>query len=684
MKAVNKTTSEVLVNTTSGTVESLTAKKLQMVWSAAQWKQIFDSDTFEQDWCYMEDDLGANYTKEGTLFKVWAPSAKRVALNIYRTGHEDEIPQHIYEMTAEDKGVYSVYVPGDLDGVYYTYTIEANGEINETSDIYAKACGANSRRSMVIDLTRTNPENWDKDIYRAHIDVPVIYELHIKDFSNDRHCGIKPEYRGKYKAFTQSESVLDTHTEFSTGVDYLKQLGITHVHLLPAFDFGSINEITQGDEDFNWGYDPVTYNVPEGSYATDATDGAVRIREFKEMVAALHQAGISVVMDVVYNHTYKADDAFHMTVPYYYHREDENGELTNGSCCGNDTASDRQMYRNFMIQSVCYWAKEYHIDGFRFDLMGLHDTKTMNDIRTALNALENGDQIMVYGEPWTAAPTCMKLGHISAVKANVAELMEGISIFNDDTRDAIKGSVFFEDEGGYINGHPEKSEDVRSGVLAWCDGRGGYAPGYTGRSIAYVSAHDNFTLWDKLVYTCGDGIHFNTCDSELLQRNKMAAGIVFTCLGKVFIHAGEEFARTKQGIGDSYNKAASINQLDWNRTFENRDLLAYYQGLIALRKAFHSFKDCPEITSDIVEFVPQSKMNMVAFMMHGQKNEDVWQNLYIIYNPYGTKQLVTLPKGQWCMISNGVGFADEPEIYDSETSLGIMPYSVTILGKPVA
>lgn len=642
----------------------------------AQWKKLFDSEAFETTWCYEGNDLGAVYTPSGTRFKLWAPTAKKVVLNLYAGGEDDgQPPFQRAAMDRGEQGVFETFIGEDLDGVFYTYTVTADGRVCETADIYARACGVNGKRSMVVSLEATNPSGWEKDGFaRDEKDGCIIYELHIKDFSNDTFGGFQKEWRGKYMAFTQKGTALKGHPDFKTGLEYIKALGVTHIHLLPAFDYATVDETGKSKEQFNWGYDPMNYNVPEGSYATDSYDGRTRLREFKMMVQAIHEAGLGVIMDVVYNHTYDREGSFHKTVPHYYYRADDEGHPTDGSCCGNDTASERKMFRKYMADSVCYWASEYHIDGFRFDLMGLHDTDTMNFIREELDKLPNGRGKLIYGEPWSAGETNMRAGSMAAVKDNVHLLDERVAFFNDDTRDAIKGSVFFEEEGGYVNGRPENSALMMSSVRAWCGGEGGYKPKQPGQVISYVSAHDNFTLWDKLVYTCGDGIHFTEKNETLLARNRMAAGIVFTCLGHVFIQAGEEFARTKLGIGDSYNKPAKVNQLDWNRAYEYRELTEYYKGLIALRKSFAGFKNFDERSILRIQAFEQKDEAIVSFTI-----SESGESLFVIYNPYETKQLAAVPDGDWHMLSDGIRFFSRESAQTVEKSLCAEPLSVTIL-----
>lgn len=601
----------------------------------AELKKYFMSKEFKDKYIYNGDDLGAAYSKNGTIFKVWAPTASEVSLNLYTAGSDEEGSEKIgtYPMEKQDKGVYVFDSSrlGDLKNKYYTYNVTADGETKETADVYAKASGVNGKRSMVVDLEATNPEGFEKDD-RLHIDKSdvIIYELHIKDFSHDPHSGIKEEYRGKYKAFTQKDTWLngDAKTGFPTCVNYLKELGVTYVHLLPAFDFESIDESVSSD-DFNWGYDPKNYNVPEGSYSTNPFDGNVRIKEFKEMVMALHQANIGVVMDVVYNHTFNLDSSFQKTVPYYYYRLNDDGTFSNGSACGNETCSEHEMFRKFMVESVKYWATEYHIDGFRFDLMGLHDTQTLKEIRDVLDSLPEGKNILMYGEPWFADKSPMEEGYIPAITANIKYIDKGISIFSDSIRDAVKGSVFKEKEPGYINSKEQDSknfvDEIKEAV-------------HLPQRVAYVSAHDNYTLYDKLILST-DIVDKTNVDNmynrndALARLNEFAAGIVFTTSGMVFFQAGEEFLRTKHGIGDSYKSPIEINRLDWTRAYENRDVIEYYKSLIKVRKQYKCLSNADN--QGKIEFVDlfKEKDNVVSFILD--------DTLLVVYNPNKEDLLVS-------------------------------------------
>lgn len=658
-------------------------KELREKHTPLQWKKIFESEAFQKEYHYNGKDLGCNYTKDKTTFKIWAPSAKSVSLNLYKTGSdEEEAAKMISQVTMKEEkyGVWKAEIEEDLNGVYYTYMVHANGKQRETADIYGKACGVNGERSMVINLDNTNPEGWEQDKeFRANIHTPVIYEVHVKDFSSDINSGVQTDYRGKFLAFTERDTYVG-HKKNPTCLSYLQQLGVTHVHLLPVYDYASVDESRKDNEQFNWGYDPQNYNIPEGSYSTNPYDGQVRIKEMKQMIQALHKAGIAVIMDVVYNHTFNTDSWFQYTVPYYYYRIAEDGSFSDGSMCGNDTASEHEMYRKYMIDSVCYWAEEYHIDGFRFDLMGLHDTQTMNDIRKALDALPKGKEILMYGEPWKGDYTAISKGIKLADKENIQEIDNGIAVFCDNIRDSIKGSVFEADEPGFVNGDITMEEKIKSSICGCCDGADEeFLPKNPGQIISYVSAHDNFTLWDKLVYTLRDTKAFTKTDKELIQRNKMAAGIYFTCLGIPFFQAGEEGARTKQGIEDSYKTPSSINQLDWKRIYEYWDLVEYYKGLIDIRKHFSAFYSKSNSVLKQISFVETKEDGVIAFSFKGNESEqDKWKELFIIYNGNENKVVMDIPEGTWQLLSDGKQMKENEFITNH---IIVNQYSVTILGK---
>lgn len=641
-------------------------------------KNKFDFNEFDSIYEYKEKDLGAVYTEKETVFKVWAPAAGSVTVNLYQTGSDAEEGARLLErlpMKQGERGVWQASSSGCKKGCYYTYTVCNNGIAKETADVYGRACGINGVRSMVVDLRETDPKGFRENkewLLKRHelSKCPVIYELHIKDFSSGGDSGISEKNRGKYLAFTEPDTTLSKKGEIPTCISYLKDLGITHVHLLPFFDYGSVDEGGDLSSQFNWGYDPVHYNVPEGSYSLDPYHGEVRIRECKQMIQALHEAGIAVVMDVVYNHTYSLESVFENTVPGYYYRKYADGKYSNGSLCGNDTASEHAMYRRYMADSVCYWAEEYQIDGFRFDLMGLHDTETMNCIRAELDKLPGGEDILMYGEPWSGDYSPMKKGSIPAVKENTDKLHERIAVFCDGTRDAIKGSVFIADDAGFVNTGVGESlsidgaeasrvldEAVKDSVCAWCRReQKEITPKNPGQIISYVSAHDNYTLWDKLKYTLPKNagkkknqIDFSKKCSEVMRQNKLAAGIYFTCLGTVFFQAGEEFGRTKLGISDSYNAPPYINALSWSRSSEFRELVEFYKGLIAFRKSFKTFYERAAQNVKI-SFENTNMTGLIAFYMTKTDSEKA---LFVIYNKNKEKAILPLPEGCFRVICDG-------------------------------
>ncbi|WP_250277633.1 type I pullulanase [[Clostridium] colinum] len=623
--------------------------------SSLEWKEIFTSKEFEEQYTYLENDLGYQYSGEKTIFKIWAPTAQNIILNLYTKGSKEEKEDkkiNSYNMSQKEKGVWSITINEDLKDLYYTYTITANGETNETNDINAKACGVNGIRSMIIDLEDTNPKGWEND-KRPNIPIEerVIYELHIKDFSYNENSCIDEKYRGKYLAFTQKGTNLYGDKNYPTGIDYIKSLGVTYVHLLPFYDFGSIDE-TSKEDCFNWGYDPINYNVPEGSYSTNPYDGKVRIKETKEMIKALHSEGIGVIMDVVYNHTYSLDSNFNKTVPYYYYRINEKGECSNGSDCGNETASDNIMYRKYMIDSILYWAKEYHIDGFRFDLMGIHDTQTMNEIRKALDNEFGKGKILIYGEPWSAGELAIKEAYKAANKENINLLDNNISAFCDIIRDLIKGDVFVEKNCGYVNGDKDSFFNLKNYFYkVWNNEKiENFTANLPKQFINYISAHDNLTLWDKLVITNNKEPNFKLYDEELVRQNKLAIGIVFTTCGIPFFQAGEEFARTKEGDENSYKSSTKINALDWERTKKFEDLVNYYKELIKLRKTLPVLCNADNNYVDKIEF--EEDDNTIIFYLTKTENcKQEYDKLCIVYNRENNKEVI-LKDSNWEILFN--------------------------------
>lgn len=572
----------------------------------------------------LERQLGATVCNDGAQFALWAPTASHVTLRLFAHGTDAEPGSGMlgeYPMHYESDGAWVQDVPSAVHGVYYDYLIEfAGGSVTRSADPWARAAGANGRRSMVVDLSRTDPDGWDADRRpTTPISSDVIWETHIGDFSNAQSSGVPAEHRGKYLAFTDSGTTLNGEGAFPTCVEYLKNLGITVVQLLPFYDYGSVDETRTGG--YNWGYDPVNYNVPEGSYSTNPYDGAVRIRECKAMVQALHAAGIKVVMDVVYNHMYTTDNWFERVVPGYFCRRTDDGAFANGSGCGCDMATEHEMFRRFMVESVTYWASEYHLDGFRFDLMGLIDVEAMRRIRASLDSLPNGRSILMYGEPWAAGQSAPLPGTVLADKQALPRLDSRIGHFCDTTRDTIKGHVFYRDQPGYVNGAAQQN---RQAVLDAVDAhRHAVArEGEAGQIIQYVSAHDDLTLWDKLSISMrGNGANHlpdntmyddvlqgSACAQEVLNANLLAAGIIATSAGLPFMLSGEEFARTKYGDDNSFDSGSRINELDWRRASDMQGLVRYYADLIAMRA------DDPA-WFDAARTVVPTESSMIAFLV---------------------------------------------------------------------
>lgn len=655
------------------------------------------SKDFDNEFRYDGKDLGAACSKERTIFKLWSPLADKVTLYLYSDGNADakgkkEEKREAVEMEPEDKGVWRKEISGDLHGIYYTYGIVRGEEVIETADPYAVSCGCNGKRSMVTDLRRTDPDGFAQDKPPALGKEQIIYELHVKDFSHDPDSGVPKEYRGKYKAFT----LTGTNKEYPTCVDYLKQLGVTHVHLLPFYDFAALDE-SGADDQFNWGYDPLNYNVPEGSFATDPFDGSVRVRECKEMIQALHQAGIRVVMDVVYNHTYSEDSWLERTVPGYYCRRWADGTLSNGSACGSDMAVGRAMVDNYIADSVMYWAKEYHMDGFRFDLMGLLTVELMNRIRRELDEEFGKGQILLYGEPWRADDSPMEEGTHAALKENLEYLDENVAVFSDDVRDVVKGHVFYAKEPGFVNGGTNLERRALFAAAGWRKGGSSVIPKSCSQIVSYVSAHDNFTLWDKLILSMheiesvdavlGDKAVFETKYEDILNANKLAALMYFTCQGYVFFQAGEEFGRTKLGDENSYRSDPKINMLRWHQTVEFADLLSYYQGLIRLRKQMPGLYDkSPEAYKRINEETIHGE-KVVSFVLDNTNKEagakkSPYEELFIVYNAGEENADITIPDGDWVILADKEQSDRSLPFVPSENGkLKVLANSGMILGK---
>ena len=643
----------------------------------AEWKTLFESEAFARQTEYY-GPLGVEYTPAGTHLRLWAPTAKQAAVNLYRRGTGGACVGTL-PLQQQDKGVWSVYLPGDQHGKYYDFTLTTPFGTCNAADPYARSAGVNGVRSMIFDPARVDPQGWERDVRPV---IPParrsVWEVSVRDFSQDPASGVHTAWRGKFLAFTQQGTTLSSDGIHPTCLNYLKRLGVSYVQLMPIFDFGSVDESRPLTRQYNWGYDPTNFNVPEGSYSTDPTRGEVRVRECKQMVAALHAAGIGVVMDVVYNHMYRSDNVLNRVVPLYYFRQNDDGSLSNGSGCGNEFASERPMARRYLIDSVLYWAREYHIDGFRFDLMGLYDVETMNLLRAELDKLPGGRDILMYGEPWQGG--CSALHRYEANKNNLNMLNERIGIFCDNTRDAIKGGCFDAREPGYVEGKPGSFWDIGAAVAAWCrsDRLPPHAPS---QIVSYVSAHDNFTLWDKLLCVRYEKPEFTARDTVALAQNRLAAGIYLTSFGLPFMQAGEEFARTKKGVGNSYRSSPALNRLDWNRAEQYHALVDYYRGLLALRAAFPRLGSTDRHAPEALQFFALEQP-LVGWMLPAVWGDGAaWSALYVFYNPTETTRTVPLPAGHWKLLSDGTSsslWRGASRVFTNKTTLA--PYSATIFG----
>ncbi len=631
---------------------------------------------------YTGNDLGAVYSPKMTRFKVWAPEAESVKLNLYKQGEGDNlIEQHIMKKSAN--GTYVFEKQGDCNGIYYTYTVVNHGEKQEAVDPYTKAAGVNGQRGMVINLAKTNPQGFELDGYRnpEHITDAIIYEGSVRDFTMDESSGVF--HNGKFLGLTEANTT--NHFGEATALDYISGLGVTHVQILPAFDFETVDEKNQKAQ-YNWGYDPDNYNVPEGSYAVSPYDGTVRIQEMKQMVLALHSRGIGVIMDVVFNHTYRRDDSnLQKIVPGYYYRSDETG-YTDGSGCGNEVASDRPMVQKLIVDSLIYWAKEYHIDGFRFDLMGVLDIDTMNVIAERLKEIR--PDIYLYGEGWNGGPSSLA-EEKRAFKAS-AKKMPGIGMFNDDIRDTIKGSVFYDDHLGFVNGGTHLENALRYGITGAVahpqvdyDAYGSKPwAKEPGQSINYVSCHDNYTLWDKLSVSCPEA-----SEEKKKAMNRLCAAIVFTSQGVPFIQAGEEFLRSKplpekKGFAEnSYNMPDAVNSIKWDNIHEYPDMIAYYKGLMALRKAHPVFRmqSEAEMTQNLC-FLLDTPENVVAYLLKGKGADDTPENILVIFNGNDEEILYNLPEGKWkILVDDKTAGADGKKIISEKAD--VEPLSALVLEK---
>ena len=589
-----------------------------------------------------------SYTPQATNFAVWAPTAEEAKLKLYAEGQGGE-PDTTLVMRKADNGLWRATVEGDLNGRFYTFDVKVNGAwLGDTPGVWAKAVGVNGDRAAVIDLDATDPSGWENDkrpALNSFADI-VLYEMHHRDFSIDSLSGIR--YRGKFLALTEEGT--QTALGQKTGISHLKELGVTHVHILPSFDFSSVDETKLDVPQYNWGYDPKNYNVPDGSYSTNPYDPSVRIREFKQMVMALHQAGIRVVMDVVYNHTAVTEGSnFERTVPGYFYRQAPDGSFANASGCGNETASERAMMRKFMVESVKYWVEEYHVDGFRFDLMGIHDLGTMRAIRRALDEID--PTIYVYGEGWAAGAPQFPADSL-AMKNNIDRLA-GIAAFSDEFRDSLRGPFGNDAQGAFLAGHAGHEAGIRFGIAGGIEhpqvnGEEGHrVPKFWAlqptQFISYVSCHDDMCLADRLKATLPEA-------SEEVRKSlhMLAETAVLTSQGVPFIFAGDEVMRDKKGVHNSFNSPDEVNAIRWELKKSNRDVFDYVSGLIKLRKAHPAFRlGDAQLVREHLEFLPHTESNVVAFCLKGQPGGDAWSDITVVLNARDEATTLTLPAGTW-------------------------------------
>lgn len=640
------------------------------------WK--FNDVDFSSFPYYAGDDLGVSYTKEKTNIRVWAPTAKDLELRIYEYSNEGEAIR-IDQFVKAEQGTWTIAINGDLSGYYYTIRVNDGDWLNETPGIDARAVGANGNRGLFFNPEETNPEGWltDQRIKCANPVDAIIYELHVRDFSIAPSSGIKN--KGKFLAFTEHGTL--SPKGLQTGTDHLKELGITHVHLLPVNDYSTVDE-NAPDRSYNWGYDPKNFNTPEGSYSSNP-DTISRITELKMLVQSLHRAGIGVVLDVVYNHTVLTRrSCFNQTVPGYYYRQKTDGTFSNASGCGNELASERAMVRKYLLDSLQYWATEFHIDGFRFDLMGIFDIETMNLIRAKMNAIS--PEILLYGEGWTADASPLDEA-FRAVKTNVAKLSQ-IAVFNDDFRDGIKGNNFNPRSKGFVSGQTIQEETIKFGITAAC-----YHPqivyGYVDRSkspwakepwqcVNYASCHDNYTLYDKLIMSSPEA-----SDKEIERMVMMAGALVLTSQGIPFLHAGVEMARTKLGDHNSYKSSDRTNQIEWNRKHTFQEVFKYYKSLIQLRKNHPAFrmKSSEQIREHLI-FSEDYMPGVASYVLVNHANNDEWRTILIVFN--GNKNSIQFPIAEhikWRLVAENTTIDEKSTTYPEGNQIDVPGISMLML-----
>lgn len=609
------------------------------------YKSYEEYPSFQGEWTEM------SYSPQSTSFMVWAPTAEAVKVNLFDEGIDSDVVSSV-DMKKADNGKWEAEIKEDLNGKFYTFNVRINGKwLGDTPGVMAKAVGVNGKRAAIINLDSTDPEGWENDKrpeLKSFNDI-ILYEMHHRDFSVDSLSGIKNG--GKFIALTE----VGTKNSYgqSTGIDHLKELGITHVHILPSYDYASVDETKLNTPQYNWGYDPQNYNVPDGSYSTNPYKPEVRIKEFKEMVQSLHKAGIRVIMDVVYNHTFNTENSnFELTVPGYFYRFNEDGSFANGSGCGNETASNREMVRKYIVESVKHWVNEYHVDGFRFDLMGIHDIETMKTIRAELDKID--PTIFIYGEGWAAGAPKYPAEKL-AMKANTWQ-MPGIAAFSDEFRDSLRGSWSDDTKGAFVIGdkghdagimfgisaalpHPQLKDSIKTYPKAWA--------AQPTQMISYVSCHDDHCIGDRLIITAP-----KADTKQRMRLLKLAETAVFTSQGVPFIFNGDELMRNKKGVKNSYNSPDSINVIDWRLKKEHNDSFEYIKGVIAMRKAHPAFRlGTAEKVYQYLEFIPTGKEGVVAFRINGLPEGETWKDITVILNSNSEKVEVNVPAGSYRLVS---------------------------------
>jgi len=626
---------------------------------------------------YTGNDLGMMYSLNQTSFKIWAPTATEAEVIFYADAVDGkEISRS--SMIKQENGIWFLSAKNNLKGKFYSFRVKINNEWkNEVTDPYVKAVGVNGKRGVVIDLKESNPAGWELDkspVLKNPTDA-VIYELHVRDASIAANSGIKN--KGKFLGLTEKGT--KNSEGLSTGLDHIKELGVTHIHLLPCFDFNSVDE-TKPDEKYNWGYDPLNYNVPEGSYSTNPYDGVTRIKDFKQLIKTFHENGLGIIMDVVYNHTALTETSnFNQLVPGYYYRQTSDGKFSNATACGNETASERPMMRKFILESMKYWVQEYHVDGFRIDLMGVHDIETMNLISKELHKIKPG--ILLYGEGWTAGASTLP-DSLRAIKANASKL-DRIAVFSDDIRDGIKGNVFDHADKGFVSGKKGMEESIKFGIVASTPNphvdynKVNYSKAPYAKEpyqiITYAECHDNHVLWDKLAISAKDATR-----EERVDMHKLALSIVLTSQGISFLHAGTEFLRTKKGVENSFESPDSINAIDWSLKTKNNDVFEYVKALIKLRKDHPAFRMTN--TKAIVEnlfLINNVPEEVISYIIDTKKTGDSWKKILVYFNGTGEKQNVVLSSKYWkaSILSNKF----LPTRTEVLSNIDLAPYSCTIL-----